>query len=318
MLETMFEPFAGSLAVLLHRPHAPQIETVNDIDAFVSNFWRAIQPETGDPESVARWCAWPVNECDQHAVHAWLVNQREKFTARLMGDPDYYDAKVAGRWCWGLCCWIGSGWCRGQGAWQSLDGQLVHLGDAGRGIHRQRVHLGDAGQGIHRQLVHLGNAGQGIHRQLVHLGNAGRGATGLLAWFEALAARLRRVRVCCGDWTRVLGPSVTYKHGLTGIVLDGPYQQEERANVYAMDSGQVTEDVRQWALANGDNPLLRIALCGYETATYTMPETWEKVCWSTNGGYGNQGNRQGRKNKTREVIWFSPYCLKAQQITFGF
>lgn len=37
------EPFAGSLAVLLNRPHAPQIETVNDLDGMVANFWRALQ-----------------------------------------------------------------------------------------------------------------------------------------------------------------------------------------------------------------------------------------------------------------------------------
>jgi DNA adenine methylase len=36
------EPFAGSLAVLLGRPHPPRIETVNDRDAYLANFWRAL------------------------------------------------------------------------------------------------------------------------------------------------------------------------------------------------------------------------------------------------------------------------------------
>ena len=36
------EPFAGSLAVLLARPHAPRVETVNDADCYVANFWRAL------------------------------------------------------------------------------------------------------------------------------------------------------------------------------------------------------------------------------------------------------------------------------------
>jgi site-specific DNA-adenine methylase len=36
------EPFAGSLAVLLGRPTPPQTETVNDLDCYLANFWRAL------------------------------------------------------------------------------------------------------------------------------------------------------------------------------------------------------------------------------------------------------------------------------------
>ena len=36
------EPFAGSLAVLLARPHEPRIETVNDVDVYLANFWRSV------------------------------------------------------------------------------------------------------------------------------------------------------------------------------------------------------------------------------------------------------------------------------------
>jgi site-specific DNA-adenine methylase len=80
------EPFAGSLAVLLGRPHAPHVETVNDLDGYICNFWRAVQL---DPEEVARHATNPVNECDLHARHAWLVQQRDTLTARLMGDPEF-------------------------------------------------------------------------------------------------------------------------------------------------------------------------------------------------------------------------------------
>src|SRR5438128_12336375 len=76
------EPFAGSLAVLLNRPTAPRIETVNDADGFLCNVWRALQ---ADPEQVAAWCDRPPNEADQHAIHTWLVNQRDEVPARLMG-----------------------------------------------------------------------------------------------------------------------------------------------------------------------------------------------------------------------------------------
>ena len=293
------EPFFGSGAVLLSRPHMPHIETVNEKDSFVCNVFRALQ---ADPGAVAQWCDFPVNEAQQHAIHTWLVGQRETFTARLMGDPDYYDAKVAGWWLYGIACWIGSGWCSGTGPWQSVDGQLVHLGDAWRGVHRKRVHLGDAGRGVHRQRVHLGDAG--------------RGENGLLAWFDALQARLRYVRVCCGDWTRVLGPSVTYKCGLTGILLDPPYSAEEQrtSGLYAVDDLSIAHTVRDWCKANGDHPLLRIVLCGYgEVHDALLAHGWTKAHWTAYGGLSNQNRDKDNLNKYREILWMSPGCLPVQQ-----
>jgi hypothetical protein len=218
-----------------------------------------------------------------------------------MGDPDYCDAKVAGWWVWGVCCWIGSGWCSGVGPWRVVDGRLVEA-DGGAGMHRKLPHLGH-GKGVHRQLPHLGNLGQGIHGSI---------ADNLHTWMAALSARLRRVRVCCGDWTRVLGPSPTTCLGLTAVFLDPPYSDEERdPALYATDSGTVAADVRTWALAHGDDPLLRIALCGYE-GEHEMPG-WSAVRWKAKGGYGSQGDGRGRENASREVVWFSPRCLLARQ-----
>ena len=72
------EPFAGSRAVLLGRPDEHEgIETVNDADGFLSNFWRALAE---DPAAVAESADGPVNETDLHARHIWLVGQRETLT----------------------------------------------------------------------------------------------------------------------------------------------------------------------------------------------------------------------------------------------
>ena len=198
------DPFMGSLAMLLGRP-APfdGVETCNDLDGMVCNFWRSVK---ADPRAVAEHADWPVNENDLHARHSWLNGQRDSLTARLEGDPDWFDAKVAGWWVWGACSWIGSGWCSGKGPWQVVeqDGlrQLVHLGDAGQGVNRKRVHLGDAGQGVNRQLVHLGDAGMGVATEgRESQAGPGDGSAGLLAWFLALSERLKRVRVCSGEWT---------------------------------------------------------------------------------------------------------------------
>ena len=136
------EPFFGSGAVLFLRPGgAGHIETVNDEDGMLANFWRALQR---DPESVAEHADNPVNECDLHARHLWLLGQRERVTDRLCGDADFFDVKAAGYWCWGLNCWIGSGWMSGNGPWTAnADGEMVLRDDLvpGKGVNRKRPHL---------------------------------------------------------------------------------------------------------------------------------------------------------------------------------
>ena len=318
------EPFFGSGAVLLNRPDwtpdAMYTETVNDKSGFLSNFWRAVKE---DPTKVAYYADNPVNENDLHARHAWLVQQADELSAHLEGDPDYYDAKIAGWWLWGACCWIGSGWCSGNGPWQRVKlasgWQLVHLGNKGRGVNRQRVHLGNKGQGVNRKLVHLGDKGQGVNRQRVHLGDKGRGVdgigeNGLYAWMEALGERLRMVRVCCGDWSRVVGPSPTIKIGITGVFLDPPYTADANRvdGLYEQDCLSVGHDVAAWCKANEYNPMLRIALCGY-AGEYDLPG-WTCLEWKARGGFGSQGNGQGRENANKERIWFSPHCLRTDEL----
>jgi hypothetical protein len=310
-IDNYVEPFFGSGAVLLGRPQPSGNETVNDLDGYVANFWRAVKYA---PTETAEWADWPVNENDLHARHVWLLQQRDTLRPRLEGNPEFFDAKVAGWWVWGVSCWIGSGFCSGNGPWW-VDGnrKLVHLGDNGQGVNRQRVHLGNNGRGVNRQLVHLGNNGRGVNRQLVHLGNNGQGVNRLTEWFVCLSDRLRRVRVCSGDWTRVCGPSVTFKHGVTGVFLDPPYADtaERQSHLYRLDSERVAHDVRAWAIENGTNPLLRIALCGYE-GEHIMPEDWAVHVWSAGAGFGGQARTQTLNGK-RERVWFSPACLREAQ-----
>jgi hypothetical protein len=134
------DPFAGSMAIPLGRPTPPRIETFNDLDCYVSNFWRAIK---ADPRSVAAFANWPVNEADLHARHRWLVGYERPapivppefdrnnllrkawlagylgshrtyaaaFREKMKQDPHYCDPRIAGWWVWGICCWIGGGWC---------------------------------------------------------------------------------------------------------------------------------------------------------------------------------------------------------------
>ena len=278
------EPFFGGGANLLLRPNYDQLrhtETINDLDCNVANFWRCLQ---SDPEQLHHWADWPVNEADLHARHQWLVNRtwgaESEFRLAMMADPNHCDYKQAGWWVWGICQWIGSGWCDAKQA-------TVPTEDS--------------------------NNGRGVHRKLPHLGNNGRGETAsdrLYAYFEALAERTRSIRVACGDFERVLGPSPTFRLGLTGVLLDPPYDLSMRESVYSVET-DVSARARQWASDNGDNPKLRIVLCGYQ-GEHSMPDGWRAVAWKAAGGYGSQGQDRGRDNCSLERLWLSPHCLPVE------
>jgi DNA adenine methylase len=264
------EPFCGSCAVLLARPGgAGKVETVNDIDGLLVNFWRAVKH---DPETVAEYASWPVTELDLLARHDWLIGKRESITEGLRVDPDWFDAKAAGWWCWGANTWIGSGF-----GFRAAD-QIPHLGDAGTGVNRRLPHLGDAGKGV-------------------------------TEWMYGLCERLRYTRTVCGSWERVLSPSVTTKHGLTGVVLDPPYDAEGHGRSMYVAYGSVAKDVAEWCRENGSNPLFRIALCGYE-GEHDLPG-WKCEPWKARKGYGSD------ENTRRERIWFSPHCLSASLFDSG-
>lgn len=320
------EPFAGSLAVLLGRPHEARVETINDLDCYVANFWRALQHA---PDEVAQWADAPVNEADLHARHQWLVD-RAAFREGMKTDPDHFDAKVAGWWVWGVSQWIGSGWCRDpslRGRWVGglTNDKGVHVG---WNVHRQRPSLGTEGMATHAKRPRLARGGRGVSRQMPCLhgdsGATGRGVSasgveargGLLDWFDTLAERLRRVRVCCGDWSRIMGPSPTTCIGTTAVLLDPPYGVEDRSECYSTDSFTVAKDVLAWCEANGDNSGLRIALCGY-AGEHDILEAkgWSVVAWKAHGGYGRSGKAPA--NGERERIWFSPACLKPAPSQIG-
>jgi hypothetical protein len=391
--DNYIEPFAGSLAVMLLRPGVPNIETVNDLDCYVVNFWRATKH---DPEGVAGYADGPVFEADMHARHRWLVlsDDAKAFRQKMKTDPEYFDPKVAGYWCWGLCMWIGSGWCNdpeqphnrvpggsgekipllsnngpGEGVHKEVPGGSgnkrpilgggenqtghgIHAGPQQANLTQKRPHIsgsnpGSVGKGIHagpqqdaqphlsQQIPHMDPGGRGVHTgrpQLADAYDIGRGVHSngsagtcaerrawLLDWFGRLRDRLRTVRTCCGDWSRVCSSeSTTTRLGTTGVFLDPPYgySSGRAKSLYAVDSGTVAGDVLKWCLTNGDNKEMRIALAGYDNEGHAAPleeAGWSVVVWKSDGGYGNR-TEQGRANRLRERLWFSPGCLNERTL----
>lgn len=275
------EPFAGSAAVLLARPafDGRRVETINDADGWLVNTWRAIQLS---PDAVAAHAWGPVSEIDYHARLAWLQERRTpELVSWLEGDPEVHDAKAAGWWLYVAACGIGDPW--GPGPWRVIDG---HLTDT-------------------RKLPHLGNAGRGVNRELPHLGDAGRG---LIDYMHALANRLRRVRITCGSWERVLKPSVTRAttggDGSIAILLDPPYATSGDLYAGTTDTS-VAEQVRDWCTTAPTD--YRIVLCGYDTEhDALLDHGWDVIEGKAGGGAGYSTNAA---NGRRERLWTSPACL---------
>ena len=302
-VDNYVEPFCGSAAMLLHAPNGRRVETINDADGFVANFWRAIAQ---DPDAVAGYADWPTNEADLLARHSWLVRERQSLLDGLHSDPLWFDARVAGWWCWGSCNWIGSGWCSGDGPWIHDGERIVDS--------RKLPHLGDAGRGINRKLPHLGNAGQGINRQLPHLGNAGQGRGEYIRhWFALLSWRLRDVRVACGDWSRVLTDSVTVRHGATAVFLDPPYTRGSMDYAVGGVGGEIASRVREWCASNGASKRMRIALCGHKGEhDALLQHGWSTAGWIARAGYATTD--EAVENSAAETVWLSPNCLAVGRI----
>ena len=292
--ENYVEPFAGSAAMLLGRPNVGKVETINDADGLVSNFWRAVSKAAGE---VAKHVDWPTNECDLFSRHSWLVRHAPALLERLHADPDYYDAKAAGWWCWGSCNWIGGGWCSGNGPWVH-DGQTLV-------DRRQLPHLGNAGQGVNRQLPHL-SAGRGVNRQL---DDASQDRTVyIVEWFDALMRRTRNVRVAVGDWQRVLTESVTTRHGMTGVFFDPPYTKGKMNYAAGGVGGELADQVRVWCVANGHDERLRIVLCGHAGEhDELLKHGWHLRTWEAGKSYAKSD--EAIENYKSETLWCSPHCV---------
>jgi DNA adenine methylase len=256
------EPFFGSGAVLLGRPHTPNIETVNDLDGMLVNFWRAT---TAAPTGVLAAARRVSGETELAARHRWLRERRGSLEAELRADPEAFDTEVAGVWVWGLCNTVAEAWHR-------------HT--------PQRPALSTTPQGL---LSH-------DNPEVV---------------LRALSDRLLPVRVLCGDWRRSVTPE-RLRVRPAAVFLDPPYSEGEHCVTYAGGVGSVAVDVREWAIEQGDDPTLRIALCGY-AGEHEMPDGWTVERWKAPGGFSNQGNGRGKENAARETIWFNPHCHRREQ-----
>jgi DNA adenine methylase len=307
------EPFFGSGAVLLKRPPTNQdkiYEIVCDKDGFISNVWRSIQ---FSPDETAKWCDWPINHADLMARKKSLLQNESRLLENLCNDPEWHDPKQAGYWIWCASCWIGSGLTRPT--------QIPHLAnDKGVFSTTKIPHLAnDKGVFSTTKIPHLANdKGVFSTTKIPHLANdKGVFSTqenGVYGWLRALSARLRNVKVVCGDWTRICGGNWQARKPPVGFFFDPPYATSGRdESIYHHDSMTVGKDVEAWCLERGKNPDYRIVVAGYDDEYQTLIDAgWRIHEWKANGGYGNLGGKEsaGSKNRHRERLIISPHCLK--------
>ena len=262
------EPFFGSGAVLLARPHKPRAEVVADTNGFICNAYKAIM---ADPEGVALYADYPSYHHDLTARHIWLMGWGREHQNRLIEDPKFYDVQAAGWWIWGMSNWVGSGFCAqrsNQRPWvaakmeggQGVSAHRTEVYDktpsiqsskgGGRGTTAQRAEVYDkrpdvkVGQGVQlgRRPPTDKRPNLGAHPTWSTGVTAGRLdlppaviGTGerLMPWFHALANRLANVVVLNRPWESCVTPSVlrdlqSNPHYSIAVFMDPPYLTDGR------------------------------------------------------------------------------------------
>ena len=329
-MEVFVEPFAGSLAVLLaSQPH--KREVVCDTDGGICNFWRALQ---ADPDAVAHWADWPTIHDDLTARHRYLVKWVQEHGERLREDPEYYDARAAGWWVWGISLWIGGGWCTTNSSGAPVGDTQMPMcrGTTGRGVvGRENLPVRDGVRPAIPGGGHTTGAGVAMQRHTLPVGdgkrpaiaphmraNGERGVVGrgarLQPWLRALADRLKGVIVLNRGWqsavtTSVLAQTETGPKPPVGILLDPPYLTAERhSDVYGSDADGTSDDVARdafgWAVLHGDR--YRIAYCAHE-GDFNVPSGWTAQTETF------AGIRDAKRRDRRDLIMFSPACVPTSQ-----
>jgi site-specific DNA-adenine methylase len=269
-IDTRIDAFTGSSSWILASPPV-KFEIVNDLDGYVVNYLRAVKYA---PDEVARYLDFPRAELELIAYHHYTRDKLPELVSRLGGDPEYYDPVIAARWAYVMAhCVIYEH--QRAGGWLVQDGRLVYK----RGKGRLRVSLTTRPHVLFKLFKT-----RRIHEHVA-----------------ALSERLRNVQVLWNDFEVAVNKAKHPAHCTAGILLDPPYPSHLREIEYDKDGETIWYRAARWAVANGDNPKLRIAVCGYNDANSDalFPPSWSRFVWRRFG--------LGR-NKDKECVWFSPHC----------
>ena len=300
-IKTYIEPFCGSAAVLLARPDPHGREIINDIDGYVVNFWRALK---ADPRRLEYLMYYPSTEIDLHARFNTLRRERDGLRDRLRDDDSYFDEVLASAWASNANTSIG---ISGLDFKRDTYGSINHLTRPSR---NNDPDYDLASAWVYNRNNAIGSEGTDFQRgqinSLPNIINPKRTNFNL----NALAQRLIKVYVTCGDWKRVVKSSIITEKEKIAVFLDPPYKLDASdydKRVYNDNDQGIHEQVIEFCQKHHDSKNVRIALCGYKDSYDVLG--WEKYQWIANGGFANMSKKKENMNRKLETVWFSPSCL---------
>lgn len=151
-------------------------------------------------------------------------------------------------------------------------------------------------------------------------GYGGKGFVGMRresldAHFQRLHARLRGVRVACGDWQRVVAPTPLRSHGTRAVFFDPPYAKGNARYAVGGAGVVLSKAVEAWCAAHDQDDALRLVLCGRgDEHDALLARGWWRETWSAKNGFAREGN----VTRHDEALWFSPQCLAERQLGLAF
>lgn len=213
-IKRYFEPFAGSLAVLLSREREANIiydEIVNDLDCLLVNVWRALKYA---PHEVALLCCDPSSQLLYWQRVCYIVKHKDFLLRKMIKDDEYYDIKLAAYWIYCKSSEIGG-----------VDIDKTNINDiynsVGKGITKGRIQL-LRGSGIHSKCARLYNPYSVTRCKLERLS----------LWFSQIQSILENVKITCLDWKRLFNEGSRWQDDCgsinIGIFFDPPYGDLER------------------------------------------------------------------------------------------
>ena len=287
----LIEPFVGSACVAATAPDGIKNIVINDSNALLVNFWRAVHK---DPQGVLEAATRPCSDLDMWAAEYACKDFAKANAQRMAADIDYCDVNKAGLFLYGQCNYLANNFCTLTGPWVRVPDEEGYLR-----MEDSRYIPEKSDMGI-RAKVPMLNSDVGIRAMVPEMksdvGIRAMVPEQAMTWSDAMqyiAKRTEAWRVLCGDWKRV----VTYgllneydKDGGAFIFLDPPYDDslgKGQGTDYMAPDGtvgaqcHVSKEVRDWCIENtkeGKCPWT-IVLCGRYTEHDELLDIpgWAKV-----------------------------------------
>jgi DNA adenine methylase len=272
-LKPIYPYFGGK-----RRAAAQVWEALGEVDRYIEPFFGSGAVLLGSPKPTRSEL---VNDLDHHVTNLWRALQHDPEGVWQLASCPISEIELKARHKW-------------LKDWKPYDFNDVHTYDvqaAGYWLWVSCVTINPKGNHLQRNGAPKGIKGREFDKE----------------WFDNVVDRFRRVEVLCGDWSRCIsnGAINPVLHKSIGVFLDPPYGVGNGVE-YEDCTGTVAADVWQWAVANGENPRLRIVVAGYEDGR-VLPEGWTAIERVEQGAYSRKSG-----NRKLERLWLSPHCLKGE------